>query len=241
MKVSVVVPAYNEEKLLSQTLAAIKNSMSSFATRGWETELVVCDNNSTDRTAEIAREAGARVVFEPINQIGRARNKGAEAAQGDWLIFVDADSCPSAGLFTDVATAIDTGKYVFGGATLSMDAASWTLKGITLLWNSISRLRHWAAGSFIFCNTAVFREIGGFDTTLFAGEELDLSQRLLRTARTRGKKGVILSAHPLVTSARKVHLYKQREMLWLFVRAAITNGRILRSREACFLWYDGRR
>ncbi|MBV8032234.1 MAG: glycosyltransferase, partial [Betaproteobacteria bacterium] len=62
MKLSVVVPAYNEEKLLPQCLGAIGAAMAAFE----DAELVVCDNNSTDRTAEIARAAGAKVVFEPV-------------------------------------------------------------------------------------------------------------------------------------------------------------------------------
>ncbi|HEX6156752.1 MAG TPA: glycosyltransferase, partial [Burkholderiales bacterium] len=70
MKVSIVVPAFNEERLLAGSLAAIRQAMGAFD----DAELIVCDNNSTDRTAEIARAAGARVVFEPLNQIGRARN-----------------------------------------------------------------------------------------------------------------------------------------------------------------------
>src|SRR5277367_1047747 len=95
MKISFVVPAYNEEKLIGATLDSIRRTMVAFLEKGWECEIVVCDNNSTDRTAELARAAGAVVAFEPINQIGRARNRGAEAATGDWLIFVDADSRPS--------------------------------------------------------------------------------------------------------------------------------------------------
>ena len=96
MKISVIVPAFNEEKLIGETLRKIQAAMPAFARAGWETQLVVCDNNSTDRTAELARAAGALLVFEPINQIARARNRGAAAATGDWLIFVDADSHPGA-------------------------------------------------------------------------------------------------------------------------------------------------
>ena len=59
MKVSAVVPAFNEEKLIVQSLGAIRNAMAAFTERGWESELIVCDNNSTDRTAELARQAGA--------------------------------------------------------------------------------------------------------------------------------------------------------------------------------------
>jgi len=54
--------------------------------------VIVVDNNSTDRTGELAR-AVARRRFEPINQISRARNAGGRHASGDWLLFVDADSC----------------------------------------------------------------------------------------------------------------------------------------------------
>ncbi|HTG43177.1 MAG TPA: glycosyltransferase, partial [Verrucomicrobiae bacterium] len=84
MKITIAVPAFNEEKLLARSLAAIRQACHVFSTRGWLSEIVVCDNNSTDKTAQIARASGAAVVFEPINQISRARNKAGFAAQGDW-------------------------------------------------------------------------------------------------------------------------------------------------------------
>ncbi len=90
MKVSVVIPAFNEARLLGETLRHVQAALTVFTSRGWGVEIIVCDNNSTDATAEIARAAGATVVFEPENQIARARNSGAAAATGDWLIFVDA-------------------------------------------------------------------------------------------------------------------------------------------------------
>ncbi|MBC8003033.1 MAG: glycosyltransferase, partial [Opitutaceae bacterium] len=105
MKISVIVPAFNEEKLLAESLLSMKMAMKAFQTREWDTELVVCDNNSKDGTAEIARSAGAIVVFEPVNQIARARNCGAAVATGDWFVFVDADSRPTAELFNAVAEA----------------------------------------------------------------------------------------------------------------------------------------
>ena len=124
VKISIVVPAFNEERLLGGSLAQIKSAAGAFTQRGWDFELIVCDNNSTDRTAEIARAAGATVVFEPVNQIARARNSGAAAATGDWLVFVDADSHPSAGLFADVAEQIQSGKCLAGGSTVRLDGAA---------------------------------------------------------------------------------------------------------------------
>jgi glycosyltransferase involved in cell wall biosynthesis len=64
MKVSIIIPAFNEERLIANTLACVRLGMGEFAQRGWESELIVCDNNCTD-TAEIAR-VGAK-AFEPVN------------------------------------------------------------------------------------------------------------------------------------------------------------------------------
>lgn len=240
VKISIVVPAFNEERLLGDSLAQINRAAGAFGPMGWETELIVCDNNSTDRTAEIAREAGATVVFEPVNQIARARNRGAAAATGDWLIFIDADSHPSAELFADVAERITSGKCLAGGATVRMDANHRTARLVVWIWNSISRSFKFLAGSFIFCDAEVFRKIGGFNEKLFAAEELDLSGRLKKFAKGTGRQVVVLSRHPLVTSARKLHLYSFWEHFRLLFLVAF-RPRVLTERETCHLWYDGRR
>jgi glycosyltransferase involved in cell wall biosynthesis len=241
LKISVVVPAFNEEKLLAASLASIRDAMSSFTNKGWASELILCDNNSTDRTAEIARAAGAAVVFEPVNQIGRARNCGAAAATGDWLVFVDADSHPSRELFAEVAATIESGTCLFGGVTVRMAGRHFFANAFTALWNTVSRLGKYAAGSFIFCETVAFRQIGGFNNQLYASEEIDLSNRLRSLARTTGKRAVILHRHPIITSDRKVRLYSSRELFRIIFRATFIYRRTVRDREACHLWYDGRR
>ena len=241
MKISVIVPAFNEEKLLGASLAEIKSAAQSFTRRGWESELVVCDNNSTDRTAEIARAAGAQVVFEPVNQIGRARNCGAAAATGDWLVFVDADTHPSAELFAAVAEKMATGQVLAGGSTIRLDEHIFSAALITELWNYASRFKKLMAGSFIFVEAAAFRKIGGFSHEFFAAEELDLSVRLQKLAREQGKKICILHRHPIQTSARKVKLYSPREMGGFMLRSLFAPKKTLRDREAAFMWYDGRR
>ena len=195
MRISVVVPAFNEEKLLGDTLACIRTALQPL---DWDAELIVCDNNSTDRTAEIARAAGARVVFEPVNQIARARNAGAAQATGDWLVFVDADSQPSRDLFLDLRVVIESNEFVGGGSTVRMDAEDSFARTAVWMWNRVSRATRWAAGSFIFCRAAAFRELGGFSEALYAAEEIDFSRRLKRLG-----KMTILHAIPCAPAGAK--------------------------------------
>lgn len=241
MTVSIVIPAFNEERLLPATLAAVDRARTVLTSRGWASEVIVCDNNSSDRTAELARMGGARVVFEPVNQIGRARNAGAGAAAGDWLVFIDADSEPSPGLFADMAAAIDSGRVLAGGSTLRTERLSVWYSVFASLWCAWSRLAKHMAGSFIFVETRAFRSIGGFSATLFAAEELELSSKLKAMARSEGRKVVILHRHPLLTSARKAHLYGFRETVVFLVKTVLRPKRMLTDRDACAIWYDGRR
>ena len=241
MKISVIIPAFNEERLLGQTLRQVKAALTVFEALGWENELIVCDNNSADRTAEVARAANAQVVFERVNQIARARNRGAAAATGDWLLFIDADSQPSAELLAEVAQQIQSGRCLAGGCTVRMDGNHPMGNFGTGLWNWLSRRRRLLAGSFIFCEAVAFRKVGGFSDELFAGEELDLSRRLGELARELRREIVILHRHPLVTSSRKMRLYSTWELLRLLLRVGLSRGRALRDRKACHSWYDGRR
>ena len=240
-RLSIIVPAFNEERLLPSSLACIQAASTAFTEKGWTTELIVCDNNSTDRTAEIAKAAGARVVFEPINQISRARNAGAAQATGEWLLFVDADSFPTRELFADVVRTIASGRCIAGGSTVRVDLNGLFYAAAIGWWNVVSRTLRWAAGSFIFCETTAFREVGGFSEQLYAAEEINLCRRLKRVARRRGRSIVILYAHPLLTSARKAQLYTLPEVLRFWTRTVLSAGRTLRSSKESFPWYDGRR
>lgn len=241
MKISVIVPAFNEEKLLAGVLGNLRSSMRSFERPGWESELVVCDNNSTDRTAEIARSCGAMVVFEPVNQIARARNRGASIASGEWLIFVDADSWPCPDLFARIADAIESGRLVGGGSVIQFDRQVWWTEFLLACWNRLSRFKGWAAGSLVFCDASAFRAVGGFNQELFVSEEIDLSKRLLAWGKSSGRGMRIIPDFPMKTSARKTELYTLGEHFRFFLANILNFGRTVRRREECPIWYDGRR
>jgi len=231
---SIVVPAYNEEALLPATLARLRQAMALLPPRG---EVVVCDNNSTDRTAEVARAAGARVVFEPRNQIARARNAGARAAEGRFLVFVDADTLVAPELLREALDRLADGAACGGGSTVAMDPVGSPLEQRALArWNGFSRRTRLAAGSFLFVLRDAFFAAGGFPESVYASEEIWLSRAVKRWGRARGLPFVILDGHPVVTSGRKGEWYPPA-LLLLTVLVLVLFPFLLRSRTFCWLWY----
>lgn len=238
---SVVVPAYNEEKLLAATLQAIGAAL---ATAGWSTpewELRVADNASTDATATIAAAAGAVVVHEPERQIARARNTGARDAHGHWLLFVDADTHPSAALLAATRTLMESGRCIGGGALVGHRGAGLGARAAIASWNLLSRGVGLACGAYVFCRADAFRELGGFNEALYAAEEVDLSWRLRRLGRRRGLRFEIVTDATLDTSLRKLDLYSPLELGMMAMRGLLRPHRMLRDRRYLDPWYDGRR
>jgi glycosyltransferase involved in cell wall biosynthesis len=241
MKLSVIIPAYNEEKLLPGCLAQVAAAVRANASPDWSAEVIVCDNNSTDRTPQLAREARAQVVFEPVNQISRARNAGARAASGDWLLFIDADSYLHPTTLADLLRALRRGRCAGGGCIVGLDEAPLEAHAFVAAWNLLSRAQRWAAGSFVFCRRDAFEQIGGFSVDLFAAEEIAFSMALKRWARTRGRQVVILSRQRHVSSGRKFQLYSRWEIVKLGLRGLLLPRSILRDRNRLGYFYDNRR
>ena len=243
MKLSIIIPAYNEEAELPSCLDYLRRALEQLSTEGWSDawQLIVTDNNSTDSTGDIARAAGAEVVFEAKNQIARARNAGAEVALGDWLLFIDADSRIHVDSLREMLEAIQTDKIGGGGCLVRMDDAPyWGRCGI-VLWNTLSRCLGWAAGSYVFCRADAFREVGGFDESYYAAEELHFSKQLKGWCKRRGLKFRILTRQPHASSSRKFRMYSNREIFQLVRRVVFSYGTTVRSRAALDFFYDGRR
>jgi glycosyltransferase involved in cell wall biosynthesis len=109
---SVIISAFNEERYLPQSLSSLQRAV---AECRCSVELIVVDNASTNKTAEIARASGARVVCEPVHNVARVRNTGAAAAHGEVLVFVDADTIVPHDFLDKVNEAI-TDPLCLGGS-----------------------------------------------------------------------------------------------------------------------------
>jgi glycosyltransferase involved in cell wall biosynthesis len=227
---SFIVPAYNEEAVLPATLTTL---LASAASLGRPFEVIVADDASTDRTAEVARSHGATVVPVSRRQIAAVRNAGARAARGDVLFFVDADTLVPANVLRAALAAL-AGGAVGGGSLVRLDPAA-PLWGVALT-AFISRglmQRRLAAGCFVFARRDTFDAVGGWDEKYFAAEEIILSLALKRKGR------FVVVPKAVITSARKFRLFTPWQMIvqgWKM----LTGGGVWR-REALDLWYDGRR
>lgn len=232
---SIIVPAYNEAKELPRTLAAIHRAIAGVHLRG---ECIVVDNNSSDETSAVAKDCGAHdVVFEPVNQIARARNAGAKVSKGRFLVFVDADTRIEPELLREALQRLEQGQCVGGGSTIEFEGEIGRIgqMGISL-WERISKLCRIAAGSFLYCQREAFTAVGGYDESLYASEEVRFSRQIKQWGKQRGLTFDILDHAPAQTSARKLQWYSGPEILaWVIFMVLMPLA--VRSRKLCGFWY----
>lgn len=234
--ISVLVPAYNEEAWIANTIDSIRNS---FTTNSFSSyEIIVCNNNSSDSTDLIAQAKGAYVIFEPHNQIAKARNTAAHAAKGKWLIFVDADTFLNPELLRQTLDHFNSGKVAAGGSIIKFDTDQlpWLMKILLITWNWVSIRFKLAAGSYLYCERQAWSAVGGFDEQFYVSEEIDFSIKLKQWARSQKKEFKVITQSPITTSSRKLKWYTP----WQVIRQAfllLRPGAMLEKKN-CSFWYQ---
>jgi len=235
---SIIIPSYNEETFLPQTIQSVQTCIGQFP--HLQGEIIVVDNNSSDRTAEVAGLLGCKVISEPVNQISRARNAGGRAARGKYLFFLDADTLLPANTFMEAYQSLSRGEAGAGGAMLRFDADHRRLiAGILLpkLWNLFSRTFGYFAGCFVFCRKDLFISCGGFPETHYAGEEILFRKRIKKQCSETGFKLMVLDRHHVTSSARKLLWYGDLSMIKLLLPTLLLPF-VLQNKKFCRFWYD---
>lgn len=202
-------------------------------------ECIVVDNNSSDGTSEVALAYGAdRVIFEPFNQIARARNAGAAVSTSQYLVFIDADTRIESKLLAEVIRNLESNDCVGGGSVLRLEGEVGLIgRFLAKLWEFISKRSRIAAGSFIFCRRDAFEAVGGYDEALYASEEIRFSRHIKHWGKTRDLKFKILDLAPVMTSSRKLEWYSGIRLLgWAFLMVLMPLA--VRSRMLCGFWYN---
>jgi glycosyltransferase involved in cell wall biosynthesis len=238
---SIAIPAFNEEQLLPQTIARTKEACDACPTFAGRYEMIVCDNNSSDRTAAVAQAMGCRVVHEPVNQISRARNRAAAAASGEWLLFIDADSWPPIGLMLEAAELVCRSDYVGCGSTIRIVDGPWWFKRAWESKNWSMRWLKWCPVGFILCRRTAFDAVGGFPLDRYIFEEAEFVRRLKHVGAARAQKFTVLHRHPYCASGRKGTKYGFGSWLKTALRLWVSYRRAIRDPAFAEKWYDARR
>lgn len=164
--VSVVIPAYNEELVLSKTLETVfaQDYPGKF-------EVVVSNNNSTDRTAEIAQQAGARVVTEPRKGTRFAYDRGMKESTGELILVTNADvRLPSNWISRIVETYADPEVVGVGTRVKFYDAPRWINTFLDIANNKLNpKKAMW--GVSLSCRRWVYEQVGGFDHGVNTNED----------------------------------------------------------------------
>ena len=231
---SIIIPAYNEEKYLPETLKAVQKAVNAVKFSG---EVIVVDNNSTDKTAEVAKSYGVSVVFEPFEQIARARNKGAEASKGRYLIFLDADTILPECLLKRSLDNLINKDYCGGGVTVDFDTPQD--KFITAFkdfWNYVSAKRSLAAGSYIYVLRECYDAVGGFNENLYASEEIWFSRKCIKWGKRHKKIFKVIDDIKIITSSRKMEMFSTFRLYSAMIFFMIFPFAV-RFKSLCFIWY----
>jgi glycosyltransferase involved in cell wall biosynthesis len=210
MKLSFVIPAYNEEKYISQCLLAIFREM---AGKNLDVEIIVVNNASTDRTREVAEKfSGVRVVDEPNKGLTKARNAGYQASSGELIANIDADTMLPPGWMEKVFQefANDSELVALSGPYVYYDLSPLA-KNIIRVWYGLYFAYHFVNHK-IFKNTAVLQggnfilrrsalqKIGGYRLEFdFYGEDTDIATRIQKVGKVKFTRQL-----PMYTSGRRL-------------------------------------
>lgn len=214
--ISFIIPTLNEAKTIDRTLTCLKEFSG-------DHEIIVSDGNSNDGTIELSRALADEVVVydRPERQtIAMARNLGAAAAKGDYLVFVDADVViPEIDEFFRTAHREFDGRPDLVGITVKYrvfpelatlgDRYVFTMLGLQfLLQNNVFGVGA-SGGEFQMIDAEAFKRVGGFNERLAAAEDMDLFRRLSKAGRTRFVPGLTV-----LHTGRRAHAVGWPRLLW---------------------------
>lgn len=203
---SLIVPAHNEQAYLGRLLDSVDLARSRCRHGAEAVEVVVADDGSTDATAAIAGQRGCRVVRLAARRIAAARNAGAAVATGEIFSFADADMRIHPETFDAIDDMLGSGRIVAGATGVTLERWSLGLAvtyALVVPWVWLLRMDT----GVVFCPSADFRAIGGFDERRSFGEDVQFLLDLRRLGRARGQRLGRARRAKAIASTRKFDRY----------------------------------
>jgi glycosyltransferase involved in cell wall biosynthesis len=238
-RISFLVPAYNEENYLLRLIDSVDVARARYLGGKDSIEVIVADNASTDRTAQIARERGCRVQPVAKRVIAAARNGAASAARGEILCFCDADMRIHPETFNAIDACMAAGKTVAGATGVRLERMSL---GLAVTFASVIPFV-WILGidtGVVFCRREDFLAVGGYDEGRSYAEDVNFLMKLKRLGRTRGQRFSRLTTAKALSSTRKWDKHGEWHQLRMMITLAIQYPfrRHAVDKFAKSYWYD---
>jgi len=182
-KVTVVIPAFNEEKYIESCLKSIKSQ--SYR----PCEIIVCDGNSEDRTRQIAKKYATKVIIEKKRSAAAERQKAADIAKGEIIAFIDSDTLAEKDWLKKIAEGFKPGVVAVYGRVLMRDGSSID-NMLAKLFTPYIRFtdligKPAVAGMNMAVRKDAFKKIKGFNLALKTAEDIDLFNRIRKNGKIR--------------------------------------------------------
>ncbi len=215
---SLIIPSRNEEDYLPRLLDSVDDARARYHLGLEAVEVIIADNVSTDRTAEIARLRGCGLVTVHKRVIAAVRNGGARAARGQFLSFIDADSTIHPETFNALEHALGSGRVVGGATGVTMERMSF---GIALTY-ALFLPMVWATKmdtGVVFCRREDFETVGGYNEEMIFAEDVRFLLDLKRLGRSRKQALARVTSAKAIASTRKFDRYGDWHYLTALPRA----------------------
>jgi glycosyltransferase involved in cell wall biosynthesis len=188
--ISFVIPAYNEETLIGRCVGSIVREA-----KGLQHEIIVVDNNSTDRTSELAEQAGAKVIHERRKGVTRARQAGFEASVYDTIVFFDADGEMPSGWLRRALKAIEPPQVVAVSGPINFRELPLQKRALAFMVYLVAKALHpvfpMMQGSNMVIKRSALLRVKGFNTSIeFWGDDIDTAVRLSAVGAVRFRLGL---------------------------------------------------
>jgi glycosyltransferase involved in cell wall biosynthesis len=241
LRLTLIIPAHNEEALLPRLLDTVDEARSRYSFGADAIEVIVADNASTDRTAEIAAARGCRVVAVAKRAIAAARNGGAAQAVSPILAFVDADTQIHPDTFNVIERALANERIVGGATGVTLERWSLGLAASYLMIVPIVLLTGMDTG-VVFCRRSDFLEVGGYDERRRVAEDVAFLWALKRLGWSRRQRLTRLRSVKAIASTRKFDRHGDWHYFREMARLVITRPWKANATEELIrkYWYDDR-
>ena len=222
MTISVIIPAYNEEKYIPKTIRSLQHLDRK------PDEIIIVDGGSTDKTSEVSKTAGAKVLNVPHRGIGFARQQGLKAARSDIVAFTDADTVVPQDWLVKIEHSLSQPGVVGVFGTFRVPDGWWPYRGYVNYVQPILNQIYWwfgtpmAPGQNISFKREVGLSVGGFPEDFKIAEDIEMARRLMGQGKIVFRQDLVV-----ISSGRRgnegIHMFSRvfkAFFLYFFFRKA---------------------